>query len=379
MRNRVRIGALLPNSTYIRRLASDIRQAAFAVLKSDPALELDVVVESTSYNESPGEVRGKLRDLMISSDVDVVLAPLNTGMVPRIADLAEGQGTPVIVLTLGEDIFAGDVAPPWIFLLSMGYWRSAWLAGYRAASAGGDVCILSCAHAGGYGMSFAAALGVEAAGGKVAATIPAPAGIDALQASDLVSYTLSGAPGGIVFLGAGPDGEALGGVLAGAADRPAIWGLPPVGLLPGPIRSEVNAAVHCFSAWNPCSDASSQFIEEWTASTSRAVHPYAVLAREAGLFLAEAVGRLGSAGDRDALRSALADSAVTGPRGPVAFDPATQEAVTPQVCLTFTLAPDGRSIACAEPVRVPDLLDEQVALARQNIDKQGWTNPFLVA
>jgi len=82
------------------------------------------------------------------------------------------------------------------------------------------------------------------------------------------------------------------------------------------------------------------------------------------------------ADDRAGWRAALAAAQIGGPRGALAFDPATQEAVAGQHPLE--IGPTG-AIQPARAEMPLDLLEEHVGLTRAKIAKQGWLNPFHIA
>ena len=107
-----RIGLLLPNSNIINRLAADIRGQVAEGFGGGGLPPAEFIVEATAYNASRDEVRARLQELLIKHDADLIIAPLNPGMIASVEDLARGQETPLFILTMGEDICEGDLAPP---------------------------------------------------------------------------------------------------------------------------------------------------------------------------------------------------------------------------------------------------------------------------
>ena len=373
----MRIGLLLANSRFVPQLAADVRHW---IAKGLAGADHRLVVEATPYNESPFQVRDKIQRLMVAEEADIVVAPLGAGMLPRVADLAAGQEVPLLVLTMGEDVCEGDTVPPWVFVNSLGLWRSAWLTGRMAGEGlGSRVCIVSAAHESGYGLNFAVALGVESAGGAVVATMPAPAVTDEAAVSELVERAAALAPDGIVLLASGEPLAPLAAAFA-ASSFPTV-GLAPHAWLPDGYRPGDGARFPAgVTGWNPLAKPGADFIAAFAAAEDRPAHAHAVLALEAGRLIADAAARCGGRPRGERLRAALAAATATGPRGPLRFDAETQEATTPQHCLRFATGPDGtmRAVA-AEAAAEPPLLAEQVELARRRLAKQGWLNPYLFA
>ena len=76
----LRIGLVLPNSNFIGKLAADIKYWAAAGLSGGGFSGFEIAVETTPYNASASELKAKMQDLLIKQDVDVLIAPLNSGM-----------------------------------------------------------------------------------------------------------------------------------------------------------------------------------------------------------------------------------------------------------------------------------------------------------
>ena len=83
--------------------------------------------------------------------------------------------------------------------------------------------------------------------------------------------------------------------------------------------------------------------------------------------------------DIDTNTNAAKRNQVDGPRGPVAFDPRTQEIAPAQHLLHMRRDGDRTIVARADTPAPPEILAEQIALARKNVAKNGWLNPYLVA
>ena len=378
----MRIGLLLPNSNFITRLAADIRRWLVLGLEENGSAG-ELFIEACGYNEKASTLREKLQHLVMRDDVDLIVAPLNPGMVSHIADLLPGQQTPLVTLTMGEDVVEGDTAPPWLFVNSFGLWRSAWLNGWHAVHTHGPkICTMSAAHEGGYGLAFAAALGVEAAGGEIAAALPLPMQFTADHVAAHMSVAIEVAANAIILLASGEAQDAVSAALAGPGGNPgaiAITGFAPHAWLPGGRRPDAGApASALFSSWDPGAPSSAAFIDRFVADNNSPAHAYALMAYEAGGLIAAALSGGQGPMQGEGLCQALAAATFDGPRGPASFDPQTQEINQPQHLLESR--DGGALVVCkGDTPEIPELLAEQVALARQKVGKSGWLNPYLVA
>ena len=234
-------------------------------------------------------------------------------------------------------------------------------------------------HESGYGLNLAVALGVESAGGTIVATIPAPAVADEAAVAQLAGQAAALEPDALALLASGEPLAALDAAFA-ACSLPMV-GLPPHAWSPDGRRPRDGARFPAaVSSWNPLAKAGAGFIADFAAAEDRPAHAHAVLALEAGRLIADAAARCGGRPHSERLRAALADATAVGPRGPVRFDPETQEVIAPQHAVRFAAAPDGTMRAVsADVLAEPLLLAEQVGLARRRLAKQGWLNPYLVA
>lgn len=377
----LKVGLLLPNSNMISRLAGDIRQWFGIGLRGAAQADFEFVVETTAYNESGTQVRAKIQDLLIKHEADLIVAPLNPGLVRHVADLASGQEVPIIVLTMGEDVFLGDTAPPWIFVNSFGLWRSMWIAGYLAVQRhGANICTISAAHEGGYGMGFAFALGVEVAGGTLQATLPLPLASDQGAVSARLAEAVALGADAVLCACSGSTFDLFQRSCEDAANDLPLIALSPSAYLPGcrspmaPVRP-----LRSVGTWAPDTPASAEFIADFHLRTERAAHAYALLAYEAGLLIAKALSGPDFPGNGRKLAACLLDAFIDGPRGRIGFDPTWQEIAARPVELLVSPDPDGAIVESEALETVPPELEEQVAMARKNMEKQGWLNPYLVA
>ena len=378
----MRAGLLLANSTFVDRLAGDIRQCVGKGLKDGGLEDHELIIETSSYNNSAKVVSPPLQDLMIKQDVDVVVAPLNPSLFAAAAAVAKGQQVPLIALTMGEDVFEDDLAPPWLFANSFSMWRSCWLTGYLSAKRFGPaICIVSAAHDGAYGLNPALESGISAGGGELIATLPMPLfnNLDAVtnQVADIKSL----APDAILVMATGTDLQIAHQAVQNALPEAPIVSIPPTafgveGHLPGVIGNFESIV----SSFNPTDSAAVTFLDWFVPENDRPAPAYAILAYEAGLMLAQSAQNCEGAPRGKRLRDALSAVSISGPRGEVAFDPVGQEVETSQWILNAQQSPnDGCSVVSSTPAEIPDRLITDHALARSSGEKTGWTNPYLIA
>lgn len=371
----MRVGLLLANSTFIDRLAGDIRRAVDLGLRHGGVSDARLIVETTGYNERVEDVRAGLQDLLIKQDCDAVVLPLNPSLAAEVADLAEGQQVPVILLSMGEDVCLGTIAPPWVFTLDFGIWASAWLLGYHAVeTTGQNIALMSAPHAGGYGLPFAVALGIEQAGGQIQRVLPIVPGMAASDLEPVVQGLAEDAPDAVILLAAPGEGDVPLSVFEVEAPDVTVLQLAPLRF--GSASAANGAATPTVTGWNPVSDGAVRFAEIFAQETGRIAHPHAVMGYEAGLALATAKAASGPGGM--ALRNALASASPCGPRGPVTFDPETQHSIAPQVLVEFATG-DLPVVVRTRTMSPPSRLLEDRTQAQQTMQKQGWLNPYLIA
>ena len=376
----LRVGALLPGSGFVPFLASDLAAALELGLR-EGGIDPDLAVEAGAFNADHKVVAAKLQDLCLKHRVDVLVAPLNVALASPLADLLEGERVPLVVPSLGEDVWFADATRSSLFVNNFHLWRSAWMCGYAGAGRfGPSACTLIALHDGGYGMAFAFGLGLEANNGRLLQLAVTHQASRTEDPSPFISAVTAQNPDFIWALHSGKEAISLL-----TAYRALGCGIPLMGLLPlvdVPVLDAVGetaVGIPYVSAWPPPTDAHERFVTAFHRVTGHAAHPYALLAYECGHLIADAARRLpGGRPDRDALPDALHDAAFDGPRGRIAFDHRGRETTTPLYLREIVRGDDGRPVSGdATVLDLPPLLDEHYALAGKNLVKQGWVNPYL--
>ena len=123
----IKIGVILPNSNYIPSLARGILRALELALNAYPEINYELCIEATSYNANPSVLIGKIQDLLVKAQVDVVVAPLNAGVLSQVKPYFSGQQVPLIVNTLGADVVNLESQSAYLFINSFNLWQSSWI------------------------------------------------------------------------------------------------------------------------------------------------------------------------------------------------------------------------------------------------------------
>ena len=370
----MRLGLLLANSTLVGRLAGDIRLAVDFGLRDGGLSDVDLIVETTAYNAVGSEVVTATQNLAIKQNVDAVIAPLNPALFGDVATIAIGQEIPVLALTMGEDVFAGDSAPPWVFSLSFDLWRSHWLMAHSAVKSESQVCMICAAHDGAYGISSAVERGIQAAGATLAATLPLP-----LMLSEPVLLPMQSAledikPDCVIVLASGDDLALIrDAIIKRFPDLPIVE--PPPTSFGAVTCADRTSTIPMVSGLDPSLPGASSFLARFGDETGRPVPAYAILAYEAGLALADAAQACDGRTNGRKLRDALAACSMESPRGKISFDPSTLDASGQLHLLNGALQDDQWRVTSSTPMDLPQQLIDDHA----NGEKTGWLNPFLIA
>jgi len=107
-------------------------------------------------------------------------------------------------------------------------------------------------------------------------------------------------------------------------------------------------------------------------------NPYGLLAYETGELLGKALLKANNFSP-EAVKAALTDVSITGPRGEISFDPETR--LTSTTDYEFEIVErDGEVIRQRiRSIQVPEKYFEYLDWGMKNLIKSGWTNPYLIA
>lgn len=369
----LRIGVLPPGSSFVPFLADDI-VAALELGLAEFSTSAELVPEFADCNAEVKVVGPKVQQLLIGQRVACVVAPLNVSVMEKLAPHFQSRPSALVALSLGEDPLFDTAHQPHLFVNTYQLWRAAWMCGYLGVQRFGPrVATMVALHESGYSFGFAFQLGVEAAGGTLHHTLVTHRNTRTEDPTEAIAAAGAGNPD---FVWAGYSGtEAVSFFNAfeasGLRGRIPLVGLSP--LVDGQVRDAVGEAIHGVHIVEPGPRSAGDHpdITLLAQTLGRPPHPYAQLAYETGRLIAAAANAAGPA-PAD-LVPALRDAEFVGPRGLVRFDNGTER--TTPFCLRV-VQPDGDT---GEEVASPSILDEQCALARKNLVKQGWVNPYLCA
>jgi branched-chain amino acid transport system substrate-binding protein len=144
---------------------------------------------------------------------------------------------------------------------------------------------------------------------------------------------------------------------------------------------DLASGVKTIYCWAQDTEEHKRFANTFTDKTGHPLNCYVLLAYETGHLIARAVRQIGEAKPVHVhLSEALKAVQFMGPRGLVKFDPETREVQTSNYLREVVKGEDGRFYnKIVEELETPPLFYEQLALARKNLVKQGWLNPYLIA
>ena len=317
--------------------------------------------------------------------MDIVTGPLNAGLLEPLKAHFSGQQVPLLVNTMGADVVKQEAPDPYVFINSFTQWQTSWLSGYWGAAAYGQRgCSLAALHDGGYGMGFAFAVGLEAQNGTLVQVAVTHRNSRLEDPSEFIQQVAETQPDFIMGLYSGK--EALSFLNAyhrlGSPSRIPLLGLP--GMVDESLLSEAGQlaqGIKSISCWRRDTVADQQLAQTFAELTGHPLNSYVLMAYETGHLIARAVQQSGTnrpTGKQ--LADVLPMVEFQSPRGLIKFDPETREVSTSYFLREVAQGDDGEFYnQVVEELSPPPLLYEQLDLARKNIPKQGWLNPYLVA
>lgn len=383
----VKIGLLIPNSNFIPIINKGIFSGLDMALKEHDDLTYEICVEAGGYNADKKTVKEKLNELAIKKEMDIVVAPLNYALLHSVTDLFASQEIPLIVNTLGEDVWFDESKSPYVFSNSFHLWQACWLLGqWTGSHFGKNGSTIVALHDSGYGMLLAFAIGVEAEGGKV--IHPAVTHLKT-RTDDCSAEIGSIAAKKPDFIAAFYSGKEAVSFLKDYKEKGLLGKIPLVGLPfltePEIIEQIGEDALGIQSAYcwqdEMANFANENFIKKIESATGRKAHCYSLMAYESGHLIAKAVKE---AGDAKVLGKKLAEVlphiSYDGPRGKISFNKETTETITKQYLVESAKRANNKFYhKTIQELEIPKLLDEHYTLGCKNLQKQGWLNPYLCA
>jgi ABC-type branched-subunit amino acid transport system substrate-binding protein len=375
----MKVGLLLPNSNYLNILARNLKGAINFALKQNNVDDIDFAIEVSGFNAEAKVVEEKLQLLIIKDQVDVIIAPLNSGMIENIKHVPISNQIPLIALTYGEDPCFSVSLNEYVFVNSLNLWKSSWLLGYwSAANIGTKGCTMTAIHDAGYNISFAFAVGVEAANGILLQTAITHQESISENPTNKIEEILNQNSDFIYALYSGKEANSFFRYYdeLDKKNTPVITSSSVFETDQSPGISESMIGLKSVTTIPSSLDSIANLNKAYTSATgNRKMNGYDIMAYEAILFLIEA--KKENINNSQGLIDILSTLSISGPRGPICFGE-NHEVDTPQY-LQQLESVNPISNAIVEIINEPSVLTTQYELAKKNLVKQGWLNPYLIA
>ncbi|GAA4395040.1 hypothetical protein GCM10023187_01510 [Nibrella viscosa] len=363
-------------------LSFDLLDGLKAGLTQHITTSITWAVEGIGFATDAHEVQTKAQKLLMQDDVDMVVGMMSRRMADTLNTLFTGANRLLLVLDLMGEFFLGLPPAPTMFFHSLQSCLSCRLAGRKAVESGAEGIIQAASfYDAGYLHGYAASQGVTTGGGHmvqyfVSSHIPAQANFQNLQAG-----LSSGQAQAVVALYAGDMARQFLEVYPTLTGRLPVWASPLA--LEEQMLTTVPYAmdgIRGFVPWSEHLDTEeNRIFREAVQKRGRRPTLFSVLGYEGGLILANYL-RLTDENNRDspAVFNQLASLSFEGPRGQVAFDPATHFSFAPPYAATVIADNQGR---CRLAALTPERTVEQDFRAFQTESPPtaytGWHNTYL--
>ena len=371
--SKLRIGVLPPNSNFVPFLAKDMLAAIELGLK-ETRLDADLIIDSAGYNADSAIFNQSIQRLILSKDAHCVIAPINVSLIEKTASYFENQGVPLIALNLTEDPLFETARNPFVFVNSFYLWQSAWMSGYLAAQRFGKrSASIVALHEGGYNLTLAFQLGLEAAGGELVQAAVTHLKSTGEDPTEKIREVASHNPD---FIWAAHSGkEAVSFLKAfenvGLKDKIPLVTIAP--MVSQNIRRNAGDSIHGIWYAMATNSQENQTAGLLIETLGREPNPYALLAYESVRLIADAMQNIDETKDlTEALPESLKNAKYQNHRGIMQFNKYSGSDV-------FSLCQVTDKDGVSEKFVAPPNLSEQYPLACRKLVKEGWVNPYLCA
>ena len=317
---RLKLGVIIPNSNFINKFGKAYLHSLKTGL-GNSLEQVDIIIESGGYNADRKLLLEKATKLINSDGVDLIIAPLNTGVVQSLQGVCESNEVCLIANTLGEDVLYFEDDFDYLFVNTFDQWLSNWSLGYWAAKNIGNTCsVFLSIHEAGYKLSYAFALGFEAGNGNVVGNWVThkekrmESSIGVLKEADELEHDFK-----MGFYSSKEAISFLQDVTSESKEgyKPLLGGtfmLEPEVL--NHFNSELVDIKSCTS-WlmtnqEPVND---KFVKGFTSEVGRLPDAYSLLAYESGLILNKLMEESSMSSANFDLKNALSSVEIYGPRG----------------------------------------------------------------
>ena len=373
----LKVGVLVPTSTIYPQLGAELLEGlGFAFEQAGQGAEL----LPQDVGLGVGLVAGAAEQLLLEEQADLLVAMVNPDVAATLHPLLAERQAVMLNAVTGANVARRDDVSPYLFSHSLSSWQASWaLGGWAAKTLGRRAAVAMSLYDSGFDAQYAFRLGFEEAGGKILLTHvthlppdePDPASLVApltAQRLDFVYAAYCGQPA-VDFVRAYAD--------AGLAGRPHLVGgafLTDEQVLPAQGRAALG--IRTAAPWSsalPLAENRS-FVDDYQkARAGQLPSSFALLGFETGRLIA---GALAAAGDPGALRDALAEARLDGPRGAVAMNGRTLSTTGPLYLREVRAGGEGLTNTVLATLAAPGGLEGQVERVRGTL-KTGWIMPYL--
>jgi branched-chain amino acid transport system substrate-binding protein len=382
-----RLGVLLPESNIYPGLGTSFLAGmrAYQRVHSDNSQGGELLVIPETVGFGPQRLLQKAEKLLREDKANLLIGLLTPSVATRLDSILEANQTLLIAASMGENLPRQSEQHPSVFYHTLAGWQSNYALGeWAARKLGHRAFIATSFYDSGYDSLYAFRLGFERGGGVVAQThtvgLPGePEGMDALVAAIVQAQP--------DFVYGAFCGQTAIDFVAAYAHRGLSRRIPLVGsafmvdqdLLSkqGTAALGIKTAFSSPAADNPENGA---FLAAYRYESRLAPGPFALLGYETAQLVTEALNSASAdvSQVRD-LKATLSTAEITGPRGGIAMNPATQSTSGGPLYLREVQRQDGelRNVVVENLDSTPDK-DARVQTLR-NSAKTGWLNAYLSA
>ncbi len=329
----LRIGLLLPYSKVYAALGESITDGMRLVFEAQGSTVAGRKVELIKEDEETPQVAlRKVRKLVQSDKVDVLVGPVSSAVAAAIRDFVHQSKVLLLVANAGDDSLSRERCSHFIVRTSFSNWQLGWAFGSYAARKLGKAAFVSGAdYAAGRQITGGFRESYTQAGGKVIGEAFAPLGTtdygsylaQIKAAAPDLSFSFFAGSDAVNFVRQYADYGLKSGIkLTGSGFLVSEDVLP----AQGDAALGALSALHYTSALDTPENRS--FKERYQKLTGRVANAYAVQGYDTARVIVEALGKTGGrTDDPEALRQAVRGVIFTSPRGPFRLDPANQNVV----------------------------------------------------
>lgn len=377
-----KIGLILPDSNYFKRFGKDYHALVLAGLQKSGFDNYELVIEPGGYNNQMKIMAEKVQSLIIKERVDAIIAPFNPAFLIDVAPLLDSNEVLLILTYMGEDVIHKDCQSDFAFINTFDLSKSAWLQGHDVAIRYGKKGVhIGAIHDVGYGTSRAFTMAFESTGGVLSLASLTHKESRTESPAEQIKEVLSEDADFIFGFYSGKEGISFTETWAETEGKKTPF-VPSYMLHADDVIGacgEKMIGQRTVGCWDRDgqSEANLAFKSLCETNLGKKAHPYGLLAYESGELLGKSLLKAGNTSP-EAVKSALTDVSVSGPRGDVSFDPETR--LTNTTDYEFEIVEEGGQIVrkMIREMEVPEKYGEFLSWATENMIKTGWTNPYLI-